>query len=83
MEITERMVFIHHSSKQSQTVEYEKPREKRMFSSLEWSLLLAIIFDKWTKKLKTISETEAKTWDLRRHGEGNKMVTVTIFSLRP
>lgn len=83
MEITERMVFIHHSSKQSQTVEYEKPREKRMFSSLEWSLLLAIIFDKWTKKLETISETEAKTWDLRRHGEGNKMVTVKIFSLRP
>lgn len=85
VEITERMVFIHHSSKQSQTVEYEKPREKRIFSSLEWSLLLAIIFeiDEWANKLRKISETGAKTWDLRRHGEGNKRVTVTIFSLRP
>lgn len=85
VEITERMVFIHHSLKQSQTVEYVKPREKRIFSLLEWSHLLAIIFeiDEWTKKLRKISETEAKTWDLRRHGEGNKRVTVTILSPRP
>lgn len=39
VEITERMVLIHHCSKQSQTVEYEKPREKRICSSLEWSLI--------------------------------------------
>lgn len=35
VEITERMVLIHHCSKQSQTVEYEKPRKNVYF--LHWS----------------------------------------------
>lgn len=80
VEITERMVYIHHSSKQSKLSNTKNPEKNVSFSLLEWSLLLAIILetDEWTKKLKENSETGAKTWDLRRHGEGNKRVTVTI-----